>query len=249
MRRVFSVASLSLLLIALPSAFAQRASGGFSRHASAGHSFGGSFSGSFARPSGFASRSFTTAPRMTSTAPARAFSPAYRIPYGSPSASQSARNRTGAHYRSPYRGYPLYGGYPYANSWEVLPWDLGYPDFTGSGNSGPETDAEQQPAPSVDPSDDAYRPGYGGAPYYGEAPYRDSANFSSPSVEQEPQLTLIFNDGHQQAIRNYVLTADAVIVLDQAASGYQQRIPLAALNLPATQQAAQQAGLDFSPPA
>jgi hypothetical protein len=62
-------------------------------------------------------------------------------------------------------------------------------------------------------------------------------------------LTLIFSDGHQQAIRNYVLTSDTLIVLDQAASGYQQRIPLAALNLSATEQAAQQAGLDFSPPA
>jgi hypothetical protein len=40
-----------------------------------------------------------------------------------------------------------------------------------------------------------------------------------------------------------------VIVLDQAASGRQQRIPLAALNLPATEQAAEQSGLDFTPPA
>ena len=69
------------------------------------------------------------------------------------------------------------------------------------------------------------------------------------SVASEPELTLIFNDGHREAIHNYVLTHDALIVMDQAASGRQQQIPLASLNLPATEQAAQQAGLDFSPPA
>jgi hypothetical protein len=37
--------------------------------------------------------------------------------------------------------------------------------------------------------------------------------------------------------------------MDRAAAGYQQKIPLSALNLPATEQAAQQAGLDFTPPA
>jgi hypothetical protein len=243
MRRILSVASLSLLLITLPPAFAQRAAGGFSGHASAGHSFGGSFSGSFARPSGFAPRSFTTAPRMTSTAPTRAFSPAYRIPYGPPAASQAARNRNGSRYRSPYRGYAAYGGYPYANSWQLLPWDLGYPDFTGYNTSDAGSDPAQQPTASVAPSDDGYRPDYG------DPVYQNSAAISSTSIAQEPQLTLIFSDGHQQAIRNYVLTSDTLIVLDQAASGYQQRIPLAALNLSATEQAAQQAGLDFSPPA
>ena len=72
---------------------------------------------------------------------------------------------------------------------------------------------------------------------------------SSDSVAAEPQLMLIFNDGHQEGIHNYVLTSSAVIVLDQAASGRQQRVPLTSLNLPATEQAAQQAGLDFTPPA
>jgi hypothetical protein len=65
----------------------------------------------------------------------------------------------------------------------------------------------------------------------------------------EPQLTLIFKDGHQQTIRNYVLTHSEVIVVDQAASGRQQQIPLASLDVSATEEAAQQAGLDFSPPA
>ena len=55
MRRMFSVAFLSVLLIALPSAFAQRgghAGGRDTVGGSIGHSFGGGFSGS-----GFAGRS------------------------------------------------------------------------------------------------------------------------------------------------------------------------------------------------
>jgi hypothetical protein len=65
----------------------------------------------------------------------------------------------------------------------------------------------------------------------------------------EPALTLVFNDGHQETIHNYVLTQGAIIVLDQAASGRQNRIPLTSIDLAATEQAAQQAGLDFTPPA
>ena len=66
-------------------------------------------------------------------------------------------------------------------------------------------------------------------------------------LESEPALTLVFKDGRQQAIRNYALTADAVIVLDKAAAGRQERIPLTDLNLTATEAAAQAAGLDFAP--
>jgi hypothetical protein len=240
MRRMFSVAFLSVLLIALPSAFAQR--GG---HASGGHASGSighsvfSGSGFAGRSSGSASRSFATAPRFTSTAPVRSFAPANRLPYGGITAARRPDGRSGSRYRSPYRGY---GGYPYyANSWALLPWDLGYPDFAGYSDSG--ADAAQQPAASVAPPGDGYRPDYD------EPAYQYSSGTAGNSVASEPELTLIFNDGHREAIRNYVLTRDALIVMDQAASGRQQQIPLASLNLPATEQAAQQAGVDFSPPA
>ncbi|MFY9748417.1 MAG: hypothetical protein WA891_15210 [Acidobacteriaceae bacterium] len=243
MRRMFSVAFLSVLLIALPSAFAQRggrAGGGHS--GSIGHSFGG-FSGSgFAhRSSGFAARSFATAPRFTSTAPARGFSSGYRFPSGGITAARRPDGRSGFRYRSPYRGFS-YAGYPYyANSWELLPWDIGYPGFTGDDDSAADV---QQPATSVAPPDVGYRPGYEEEPAYQMGPVT-VAN----SVASEPELILVFNDGHREAIRNYVLTHDALIVMDQAASGRQLQIPLASLDLPATEQAAQQAGLDFSPPA
>src|ERR1019366_10742166 len=84
---------------------------------------------------------------------------------------------------------------------------------------------------------------------YAPPPYKTTAAPEPPSpMAPEPQLTLIFRDGHTQTIRNYMLTPITLIVMDQAASGREPRIPLSELNLPATEQAAQQAGLDFSPP-
>lgn len=260
MRRMLAVAFLSALVATVSPAFAQRggvsgghAGGGFSGgHAGGfgGHSFGGGFaSGSFGRSSGFAfSRSYSSAPGFVSTAPSRAITTENRLPYGI-----SADRRDGRgdfRYRSPYRGY----GYPYANSWALLPWDIGYPDFTGYGDSSDVgSDSGQPPAASIAAPDDGYRQDYAGPGYAEPGPYDQGYGPAQPaeadSVAPEPQLTLIFNDGHTQSIRNYVLTSSTVIVLDQAASGYQQRIPLASLNVPATEQAAQQAGLDFSPPA
>ena len=265
MRRLSRVAFLSALLIAFPSAFAQRGghASGFSGHSGgfAGHSFSGGFSApSFGRSAGFASRSFATAPRFSS-APMRSFGPrsglvpGYRFPV---EPARRGNGRGDGHYRPPYRGYGNGYGYSYpytyANSWELLPWDLGYPDFTGYndgyGDSDSASDPEQAaqppqqpPADYAAPPDEGYRPDY--SPYN----YPSAPAVASASVAPEPQLTLIFKDGHQQTIRNYVLTQNKVIVLDEAASGREQQVPLAALDLPATEQAAQAAGLDFSPPA
>jgi hypothetical protein len=211
-----------------------------------GHIGGGFSGGSFAHAPRSAPRSFATAPRFTSTAPSRAFVPGYRIPYTAPSSDR--RGVGGNSHRPPYRGY---GGYPYlyANSWELLPWDLGYPDLNADNGYAydPLVDAAQQPQ-SAAPSDDPYRSGYDAAPAQPHPAWQDLSSAISETATSEPELTLIFNDGHTQAIHNYVLTQQTLIVLDQAASGHQQQIPLVALNLPATEQAAQQAGLDFTPP-
>lgn len=285
MRYVFPVAILSGLLIVVPSAFAQRGSfggghaGGHFGGGSAGHFGGGAvshFSGpAFSGPGrmpGFPTHSFGSAPRMAfgSTAPNRTFAPGSGFA-GSGFMDRGDRNPGGrdggdrdhdGHYRSPYRGYGYggYGGYPYyANSWELLPWDLGYSDFAGNGyydddDSGSYV-AQQPSNQAVTPPDQGYAPeGYpqqdeGYSPDYGPQPYPDYAPPppSDAAIAPEPPLTLIFKDGHQESIQNFVLTPNTVIVME--ASGRQQRIPLANLNLPATEQAAQQAGLDFAPPA
>src|SRR6202044_2851945 len=89
---------------------------------------------------------------ITSTAPAHSFFPGYRSPYGGITEGRRTDRRGDFRYRPPYRGY---GGYPYyANSWELLPWDLGYPDFAGYGYDNSASDAAQQPAASVAPPDD-----------------------------------------------------------------------------------------------
>jgi hypothetical protein len=263
MRREFSVAFSGLSLagvlalagcVALaPAALAQRGGGGhaggfgggLSGHSFGGgyssHSFGGVYSGRSSSFGSFGSRGYSYAPRMTW--PAR---PGYGI---------ADRSRSGGYgrdrYRPPYRGYVYGNGYYPGNSWGVLPWELGYPDFYGYGDSSwvGQSDAE---APQQDSGyDQSYGPGpeYDDRPAYGDAggSYAGPAMASVP-IADEPALTLIFNDGHQQAIRNYALTSNYLLVLDDAGSGRQQRIPLADLNLPATEHAAQAAGLDFTPP-
>lgn len=218
----------------------------------------------FVRPPAFAPRTFTPAPNFISSAPRGAYVPGNRLPFGGSASGWRSgehrdhgrdrdrdRNRS-FHYGSPYQGLG-YGGYPYlyANSWELLPGDVDATDFgTYGDDSGSETE-QQQPTASVPPPSDGYRPQYTGSP-------EPTAEYAPPpmaeeqppaSVAPEPAVTLIFRDGHREDIHNYVLTSDAVIVLDEAASGRQKRIPLSSLDLSATQQAAQQQGLDFTPPA
>jgi hypothetical protein len=227
--------------------------GGFSG-SFAGRSYSGGFSGSFsrsapARMSSFASRSYSYsyAPRAGASAyrsPYRSGYPGVRSPNYASSwgiARSGNNNRDRGRYRSAYRGYGY--GYPYlGNSWGVLPWDLGYPDFTGYGDDSgyDQPQADLGPVYAAPPPEDHDRAPYGDA--YPPAPQQ-----ASDPVGNEPTFALIFNDGHQQAIRNYALTSNYILVLDDASR--QQRIPLSELNLPATESAAQQAGIDFAPPA
>lgn len=268
--------------------------GGFGGGFSGGHvggfvtpHYGAGFTGrSFGSPGRIYSappRAFGAVPRIQRpwNTTARSFAPGYRSPWHSGYSGyrpeyrgrgddHGGRNGDHDHYR--HGGYYGYGyGYPYAplvNSWELLPWDIGYPDFTGWDNgyddSG-EYDSANIPSDIAAPTE----------PYASSEAYPDSESYGDPSSEPgyrpdyapyqanpwaarqpagepttpEPELTLIFKDGHQQAIHNYALTPDTLIVMDHAASGRQQQIPLALLDLPATEQAAQQAGLQFHPPA
>lgn len=247
------------------------AAGGFHGGVSAPRSFGG-FPGS-------SSHGFVAAPRVPRIAPHSNFAPPYRsfVPQRSvprvyrpalSAESSSAGNHRGRgdrgqfrrpysrdrddRYRHAYSGY-AYGGFPfpYVNSWELLPWDIGYSDFTGYGDESgtaeqsnaqaPSYEQQQQPAP---PPDEGYRQDYASASEQAQA----QQPAASTPLQYEPALALIFKDGHTQMIRNYVLTPRDIILMDNAASGRIPRIPLSDLNLPATQQAARKAGLDFSLP-
>jgi len=79
-----------------------------------------------------AQRGFSTAPRMVRArqhgAVPRYYS-AFRPAYGADRRAHGGRYS----YRSPYRGVYAYPYY-YSSSWGLLPWDLGYPGFTGYGD-------------------------------------------------------------------------------------------------------------------
>ncbi len=211
--------------------------------------------------------------------------PVYRPAYGSsyrpaypPGGDGHGRGRHGRggrhgdHDRWEYDGYGGFGNYgayngfayPFINSWELLPGDLGYSDFSDDDTSGGQTanqtgpEQESQPAYEPDYGPDS-GPGYGPDSSMPEEGYRgeyappppadtEPAASAAP-LAPEPRLTLIFKDGHTEQVRNYALTQGALLNLDQADAGRVRRIPLASLNVPATEKAAQQAGLEFSPPA
>lgn len=150
-------------------------------------------------------------------------------------------------YRSGYYGYGGYSyPYYYAGSWELLPGDL---DDSGLSDD----DTQSQPAAEAPQSQPEYEPGpdEGYREDYAPPPrYEATAEPAAPPapVAPEPKLTLIFKDGHTQQIHNYVLTSSTLVDLDEANSGRELQIPLSSLNLTATEQAAQEAGLEFSPP-
>jgi hypothetical protein len=179
--------------------------------------------------------------------------PQQRIPYtGSRPLYRTPDRRRREHrrrYRRPYPGFGYVGYRPYAytNSWELIPWDLGSPDLSNDDDGGGEQVQppyyEEQP-PS--PEDRGYRPDY-----VSPTPYQSprSREVAPTPPQDEPQLTLVFRDGHTQAIHNYVLTPREILVIDDVASGKTQRIAVAALNLLATKQSARRDGLDFALPA
>lgn len=147
-----------------------------------------------------------------------------------------------------YRGYAGYVPFGYVNAWSVLPPDDDYDYDYDESTAAPASQPQAGVNPSAPPPDE-YRPPYESAEQnpYPAQPSRPAV--SSTVLSQEPELTLVFRDGHRQSIRNFVLTPTTVIDLDQASTGRERRIPLAELDLAATEQSAQAAGLDFHPPA
>lgn len=243
--------------------------GGFSGRAfAAPHAVGGFTARSFGGISGFAPRmNFRAVPRMTWSAPRYnmaapgsrpIYAPAFRGQRGAWHRGAWRRDRHGYGYGGYYSSYPYY-----VNSWELLPWDLNGDDWSddssaqSSAGEQPESQPEYEAGPEYGAGQEYDGQGYDGLgndggyreDYAPPPPYESAATVARPApVTPEPKLTLIFRDGHTQQIRNYMLTSDSLVDLDEAATGREPRIPLASLNLPATEAAARQAGLDFSLP-
>jgi len=255
MQRYLAASVLLASCIVGTSAFAQRHAAG--AHFSSGH--GGGFSAPAGR--GFAAsapRSFGSAPRFNLSSPAgnfsrvnppRSFMPAPRFAPPSGYRVPLNRGRSGGRdgyrrdrYRRPY--FSVRSTYLAPGLLNYWPYELGYPEFSGYYNT--ETNASTSSASQQDVQDyaqaqdntpaESYRPQY-------------QPNTPSAPPASEPELTVIFKDGHSLQIRNFALTGSTLIVLDEAASGRERRIPLDQVDVPATARSARDAGLDFTPPA
>jgi len=176
-----------------------------------------------------------------------ALAPVHSNTFGVPSVRKRGHHRVRHHSRASSHSYP---SRPMYNSLAaVTPWDLEYVNSRAYRLEATVSPAASQYTEPVQPGQDDHQPAHSAlaADYALPSPAESAA--PPAAVAAEPELKLIFRDGHQQSIRNYVLTGKTLIVLDNAASGRQQRISLAALDVPATEQAAEAAGLEFSPPA
>jgi hypothetical protein len=173
-----------------------------------------------------------------------------RAPYHSPNGGDHRdRDRDG---RGRFDRNRFFNFYALGPLWST--WGYPYlPDYWGdSDNYGAQGDSNYAAAqPNPDYSADGYdagqpdqgEPAYTPWPYGSQrAPYSGQA--SSASVAEAP-VTLVFKDGRPpEQIRNYMLTATTLSVLDQQ----YRAIPVDQIDLDATAKVNRDAGVDFSLP-
>jgi hypothetical protein len=217
--------------------------GGFGGHVGGIRSFGGVRSG------GFGARSFANRGRA----------------FGRNSYNRYGRNRSGIGIR--IRSYPYYGnncwggycgyggygyggwGYPYLGGGVDPYWwwdngdnnsDSGYDQAAPYGyDDGLANQMQQQGVPM--------RP----APNYGNGDYYARSAPPSPPQQQEhtqpaPATVLVFRDQHQEQVQNYAIVGQ---ILWDFTPGRTQKIPLSELDLPATEKANEDHGVEFHLPA
>lgn len=233
MRRCFSIATLSLLLIAVP-VWAQGRGGGGAHFAS--HGSGGAH---FSSHSGVASHSFS------SSSSSRAFRG------GSFRRSSGLRIRTGNNFHSHRGFYGRRGYYPYY-PYAYYPYDYGlYDDPLAYDTADQDQDsyaAYQAPSYSAP------------APYAENSGLQRDVQTLNGKVDRlqadldarnrmdpgpEPETALVFRDQHVEEVRNYAISGGAVWVLNPQAS---KKIPLVNLDIEATVKINEDRGVDFQVP-
>ena len=228
-RRWLSIATFSLILLALP-VWAQRRGGG-----GGGHFASGGGGAHFASRGGFAGHS----------------SGAFRG--GSFGRGSGVRIRTGNRYynrRGLYgrRGYP-YWGYPYYGYGGYYPWDYyGWDDDSLAYN----TDNEDQdsyagaayPAPYPEKNSGLQRDVQALSGKIDRL-QADVEARNRPKTDLEPATALVFRDQHIEEVRNYAIAGETLWVLNDKAA---KKIPLAQLDLPATVKVNDDRGVDFQLP-
>lgn len=144
-------------------------------------------------------------------------------------------------YVSPYGPY-LYGGYvPYVVDYGDDPGYNGYVAGTFNTSPGYAYPPQYSPSPSYY-SPNTSPPPVNSAPepqsHQQQKPIRSASDeFAEPTV-------LVFRNGHRQEVANYAIMGSTLFVL----SGPRSRIPIAELDVPATERENQSRGLDFHVP-
>jgi hypothetical protein len=147
-----------------------------------------------------------------------------------------------------FAGFPYYfDPYGYGNAFDWFDGDdSGQRSQPAAAAAGPES------APQAPYGEDFYDYGYppppARPPYNPEAQQSGAApqNISQSDGLDHPPVTLVFNDGRPpEKVQSYVLTGSLIFVTDP---GHQRKIALAELDLPATIEQNQKAGVDFQLP-
>ncbi len=218
MRRWLSIATFSLILLALP-VWAQRRGGG-----GGGGAHVASRGGSVGRSSvGFSSGSIHSGSSGRSSG--------VRLRIGNPYIHR--RGSYGRRY-NPYAAYyPYYGWYAdplydsgdqdaYADEYRPAPYRE-----DDSANEGLQRDVE-----ALNGKIDRLQ--------------ADVEARNRPKPEQEPATALVFRDQHVEEVRNYAIAGGTLWVLNDHQTG--KKIPLAQLDLPATAKMNEDRGVDFQVP-
>jgi hypothetical protein len=141
--------------------------------------------------------------------------------YGGPDVEQGAAAAEEAEDQEQYQGGPTI--FDRRGSGSAYPNDYGRQDA--------KVAVPKPPDPALDPAPEANVP---------TAPFRPPA-----PVASQPNTILIFKDGHKQEVSNYAIVGTNLFDLTP---GRRQKIALGDLDLPATQKANDDLGIDFELP-
>jgi len=229
MRRWLSIATLSVLLMALP-VWAQRGSNGGAHFTS--HGSGGG-SGHFAPRGGFSSHSSSA---FHGGSFAR--SSGVHLRSGNP-----YHHHRGFYGRRGYYPYYPYGYYPYGYyGWydDPLAYDSQNEDQDSyAGASYPAAYPEDSPQNSGLQRDVQALSGKI------DRLQADVQARNRPVPDAEPETALVFRDQHVEEVRNYAISGGAVWVLNNQAA---KKIPLTQLDIDATVKMNDDRGVDFQVP-
>lgn len=244
MHRTLTVAAFVLLLVLAPLSVSAQHGGGhassgghaggmashgsFGGHAGGGHAFSGAHSGAgfAAQPSG---RSFASHPSFSSRGGNHAGGARFRT-YG---------------FRNTCNGFGCRGGYLYPHAGFYDPywwWDSGSSfDYDQQYQTGLANEMNQQSL------DEQRMRQQGDQDVYARSaptPPRE-ARETEDRTEAVPATVLVFRDQHKQEVQNYAIVGETLWIFSPP---HNQKIPLADIDLDATQKANDERGVDFRLP-